>query len=207
MLWPYWLVLAVLVLVVVVAWLCWTRDPTVLILVRHAEKAGGPNPVLTTSGSTRAQLLRRVVDEADVTAVYATEWCRTALTAEPSALMLDVPIRIQHDGDPEDRLEPCGLIGTTTRLDGSIVTPTDLISHALSSHRGQAVLIVGHSNTVPAMVEASGLPSPCPSYFPLDGTECHIPDEPPEDEYHHLFVLEVPRWFGSPRLVKARYGG
>lgn len=205
-LWPYSIAAIAVIVVIGGIWLCWANSPTRLILVRHAEKQSTQNPLLTDDGSTRAQRLVQVVDDALIGAVYATEWCRTALTAEPSAVMLGFDIRIQDNGVSGDQLVDCGLTQPTILLDPSIATAADLVAHVLSTHRGEAVLIVGHSNTVPQMVEALGIESLCPRYFPQENGQCHIPDEAPNDEYHHLFVLEVPRWFGVTRLVKAEYG-
>jgi hypothetical protein len=52
------------------------------------------------------------------------------------------------------------------------------------------VVVVGHSNTVPAIVEA------------LSGRKvAPISDA----EYDHLFIVTIPP-DGSPRLIKARFG-
>lgn len=181
-------------------------QPTTLILVRHAEKAAGENPVLTAAGTARAAALVEVVEDAGVAAVYATEWCRTALTAEPLAAALGQPIRVQPNQVAGDQLAGCGLTRPAVPLDGSIAGPADLLAHVLAAHRGERVVIVGHSNTVPALVEAAGGSPLCPDYFALIDGACRIPDQPGHDEYHHLFVLEVPGRPAATRLVKARYG-
>lgn len=209
--WPRLAPVALVALVpilVVVSWICWYNQSTTLLVVRHAEKGSGANPILTAAGEIRAEALVQVTEAAGVTAVYATEWCRTALTAEPAAASLGLEIRIQPNASAGDQLAGCGVFQATALLDPTVASPADLVTHVLSTHRGGTVLIVGHSNTVPSMVEAAGARTLCPDYFALAvGGDCRIPDQPGNSEFHHLFVLEVPRWFGSTRLVKATYGG
>ncbi len=205
--WPYAALAVVVPLVVIGWWYCWYNQTTTLLLVRHAEKGSGDNPGLTTEGATRAQALVDVAGAAGVGAVYATEWCRTALTAEPLAASLGHEILIQPNTIADNQLAGCGLSQSTALLDPSVASSAALVANALSTHRGQTVLIVGHSNTLPEILEAAGAPPLCPEYFDfhVSGT-CRIPDQPGNDEYHHLFVLRVPRWFGSTHLIKATYG-
>ena len=182
------------------------EETTTFVLVRHAEKESGANPRLTQAGNERAQALRGVLADAGVVAIYATEWCRTALTAEPTAELLGLDIQIQDNGRPGDQLADCGLIGSANRLDTGIATVEDLADHLRATHASGVVLVVGHSNTVPQLVEALGAPSLCPSLFAEDDRGCHIPDDAPNSEYHHLFVVSVGASDGEARLLKAEYG-
>ncbi len=183
-----------------------SEDSTTFVLVRHAEKDSGANPRLTQAGDERAQALRGVLADAGVVAIYATEWCRTALTAEPTAEHLGLEIRIQDNGRPGDQLADCGLTGATNRLDTGVATVGDLADHLRATHASGVVLVVGHSNTVPELVEALGAPSLCPSLFTEDDRGCHIPDDAPNSEYHHLFVVTVGASDGGAGLLKAEYG-
>ena len=61
----------------------------------------------------------------------------------------------------------------------------------LSKHAGQVVLIIGHSNTVPAIVEALGGKRPAA----IDDAT----------EFDRVFVLVVPKT-GGVKVVKTRYG-
>jgi phosphohistidine phosphatase SixA len=186
-------------------WLCSVRSTTTVVLVRHAEKGEGPNPLLTAEGRQRAEALVEVVAGSAVAGVYATNLCRTALTAEPLALERGVPIRIQTVTD-SGGLEECGVTAPLAALPASLGSAEALADAILTAHRGRLAVVVGHSNTVPALVEAFALEPLCPRTFsPRDG-ECRIPDEAPDDQYSHLFVVEVPRWLGEPRLIHARYG-
>jgi phosphohistidine phosphatase SixA len=185
--------------------LCSARSTTTVVLVRHAEKVDGPNPLLTAEGRQRAEALVEVVAGSAVAGVYATNLCRTALTAEPLALELGVPIRIQTVTDAGG-LEACGVTAPLAPLPASLDSAEELADAILAAHRGRLAVVVGHSNTVPALVEAFGLEPLCPRTFPPIDGECRIPDEAPDDQYSHLFVVEVPRWLGEPRLIHARYG-
>ena len=113
---------------------------TTIILVRHAEKAAEPaaDPPLTTVGAARAQALAQLVKDAGVRAVVSTQYARTRATAAPTAASLAI---------------------TPEVLDARL-TPSATRDSILARHRGQTVLLVGHSNTVPALVEAFGAPRP-----------------------------------------------
>lgn len=118
--------------------------PTVVILVRHGEKAAAPanDPVLDSIGTRRAAMLVDVVRDAHVGAVYVTPLARTRLTAEPVARALGVaPIVV-------------GLSGGTA---AHVRTVADRV---LAEQRGRATLVVGHSNTVPLIVRALGGSAP-----------------------------------------------
>ena len=205
----YWYPIVLLVVVCCfVLWVCWINTTTTVILVRHAEKAQAQdsNPGLTAAGQARAAALVDVDSDGGVKAVYATEWCRTALTAEPTAVALELELAILRTTTPGDQLSGCGLSHPFSLLDPNLASSADLAAHVLSERRGQTVLIVGHSNTVPELIEALGAPSLCPGYFTLIDGVCRIPDQPGNDQYDNLFVVNVPRWFPETGLLKARYG-
>lgn len=107
----------------------------VIYLVRHAEKAPGPDPDLTNAGVERADLLAELLAEllgdTDIAAVYATDYKRTRQTALPTARAFRVPILYYDPGDLQAFADQ--LKGETGRL-----------------------LVVGHSNTTPQLVAALG---------------------------------------------------
>jgi broad specificity phosphatase PhoE len=146
--------------------------PTVVLLVRHGEKAAEPpqDPPLSESGQARAQALIAVARDAGVTAIITTQYDRTRSTAAPTATALKVT--------PE------------------VVTAGPLAQHAkavadqVRKHAGGTVLVVGHSNTIPAIVGALGAPQP---------------REICDGEYDTLFVVVLGDT-GSPRLVRSRFG-
>jgi broad specificity phosphatase PhoE len=107
---------------------------TVVFVVRHAEKASDHprDPTLSVEGKRRALAIAGMLQEESLQAVYATPYRRTQLTAAPTAAAKGLSITLRAAGESADSL-----------------------AHVLRSrHAGQRVLVVGHSNTVPALVEA-----------------------------------------------------
>lgn len=145
-----------------------TTSTTTILLVRHAEKNTtllGSDVPLSTAGALRARELARVLGEAAIDTIVVTPYQRTRQTAAPLAERLGDSLLVI---DPVDE--------TVRRL------RTDL--------RGRTVLVVGHSNTIPAIVEAlSGRKPP-----PFD-----------EGEFDRLEVVTlIP---GRPAAyVRMRYG-
>lgn len=127
-------------------------------LVRHAERADGgagsmtseTDPPLSKAGEARAARLAAMLADARVTAIYATEYRRTQDTAKPLAARLGLKVLSNpaRDGDA-------------------------LIAKLKKDHAADVVLLVGHSNSIPALVKALG------------GQEITIRD----DEYDNLFVV------------------
>ena len=109
----------------------------ILFLVRHAEKAttGGNDPELSAAGQQRAEGLARIVKEAEITAIFTTEFKRTQETAAPTAKELHVSLT---------------------------VIPADQISALVQKLRGLKGngLVVGHGNTIPDLVKALGIATP-----------------------------------------------
>ena len=84
---------------------------TTVVLVRHAEKAppeSGPDPVLSAEGQERALRLARLLGEADVAAVYASDTRRAQLTASPLAARLGVTVTTRPGSDIEGLLDDIG---------------------------------------------------------------------------------------------------
>jgi broad specificity phosphatase PhoE len=107
---------------------------TIIILIRHAEKVQHPpggDAGLDPKGIIRAQELRRVLADAGVHALYASQYPRARLTAEPLAQALRDSVRT-YDANRND------LLAERIRRE----------------HRGQTVLVVGHSDSVPEFFEA-----------------------------------------------------
>lgn len=162
------------------AWFFESQATTTIIFVRHAEKAdtGGDDPPLSEAGERRVAELTREMLEVDVIAgidaVYATPYRRTQQTAQPIADALGLPINTYDAIDPADE-----------------DATEDFVDGVLREHKGGIVLIVGHSNTVPAMI--AGL-----------GGHKNVP-EIAEDEYDNIYILAIP-WFGKTKTIRMRYG-
>jgi broad specificity phosphatase PhoE len=107
-------------------------EPAAIYVVRHAEKAaGGKDPELTAEGQVRAQNIAAILQKAGITHVFSTPYLRTQQTARPLAQRRNVPV------ESYDPRAPQALVDKVKSLDG-------------------AVLVVGHSNTVPELVRLFG---------------------------------------------------
>ncbi len=105
-----------------------------VILIRHAERhPAGNDPSLSPAGKRRAQLLVKMLDRTGVTAIFTSAFKRTKETAAPLVAKLAVTAR------PID--EDMG------RAKAQILAA------------GACVLVVGHSDTVPAFIAALGGPA------------------------------------------------
>lgn len=147
---------------------------TTIVLVRHAEAMAGAgrDPALSEAGAARAEALAAALVDLQVRAVFTTQYQRTVLTGRPTAEAANAPlIEVPVSGG----IEPYA---------------ADLVRRVHAEHAGGAVVIVGHSNTVPALVKA------------FSGID---PGEIRHDEYDRLFVVttNTPGW---GRVVRARYG-
>ena len=107
---------------------------TTFILVRHAEKAADDprDPGLTDAGRTRAARLAASLADAPLRAVYATAYRRTRDTAGPSAMAHGLQVAVY------DAREPAA----------------DFAERLRAAHPAGTVLVVGHSNTAPAIAAA-----------------------------------------------------
>ena len=101
--------------------------------IRHAEKdRSNPNernPHLTEQGMQRAEKWARFFKDVPIDAIYSTNYHRTQETAVPIAKQKGLEV-ISYD---------------PRKLD-----PTPFVD----KHKGHTILIVGHSNTTPAFVNA-----------------------------------------------------
>jgi phosphohistidine phosphatase SixA len=128
---------------------------TTVILVRHAEKADMPvdNPPLIHEGQERAKALATLAKDAGVTAILTTQYARTRETAEPAAAALHITPEVVRAGGAS-----------------AAQHVQEVARKILNEHRGQVVLVVEHSNTIPAIVAALGAPEPmaiCDSQYDL----------------------------------------
>ena len=147
-------------------------QPSTVILVRHAEKGAVPanDPDLTPAGMQRALDLAAVLADARVGSVITTHLQRTQLTAAPL-------------------VKAAALTPIVVRAGGG--SHADSVAAAVRRRpAGEVVLVVGHSNTIPAIIAALGGP--------------RLPDLC-DAQHSMLFVLEL-GGSGSPRLIKSRYG-
>jgi broad specificity phosphatase PhoE len=116
--------------------------PAVVLVVRHAEKAAQPagDPPLTAAGRRRAEELVRVVHAWTSTgvplrALFASEVQRTRQTMQPLASATGLSVSVVNAEDT------AALVKRILAIDGGIV------------------VVAGHSNTLPAILQALGGPA------------------------------------------------
>lgn len=119
---------------------------TTVFLVRHAEKATTPpeDPPLTEAGNMRSQQLARMLEQAGIKAIYTSQFLRTKQTAEPLAKSLGItPLLMPIKMNPSNPRE---------------VSEQSIreITEKIQERAGDTALIVGHSNTVPAVIKMLG---------------------------------------------------
>jgi probable phosphoglycerate mutase len=139
---------------------------TAVFVVRHAEKASDSSEKevpLSEAGKARAERLAAMLREAGVTAIYSTDTVRTRSTAEPLARAGGRTIRIYSD--------------------------VAVLAEQLKREPEAVVLVVGHSNSVPALLAALGVRA-----------SIEIGDRAFDD----LFLV-VPRSSGEPLFFRMHY--
>lgn len=146
--------------------------PAVVILVRHAERDGAmaDDPVLTPAGRLRAAELARVVATwkaagATVKALFASEAKRTQQTLAPLAAATGVAVTQVKAAD------------------------TAALVKKILAVNGGVVVVAGHSNTVPGVIQALG----GPAGITID-----------DAEFNRLFVVTGAP--GKAVVVAMRYG-
>jgi broad specificity phosphatase PhoE len=106
-----------------------------VVAVRHAEVAGGgSDPILTVAGQARAQTLVHLFEAEPPATILVSEFTRTQQTA--------APVAAAH--------------GLTPVVVGAGLVPSAhvdaLVAAVNAAPLWSTVLVVGHSNTVPALV-------------------------------------------------------
>jgi broad specificity phosphatase PhoE len=142
-----------------------------VFVVRHAERAdtaGGAaptmaaDPELSAAGRARAESLAAALKDAKIVAIFSTEFKRTRSTAEPLAKALGVQVTTISSKEPAKLIEVVKGVGGN-------------------------VLVVGHSNTVPAIIKDLGV-----------AAAVTVGD----DEYDNLFVVTMG---ATPSALRLHY--
>ncbi len=141
---------------------------TLVVAVRHAEKtASSSDPALSQKGEARAETLARMLADLEIDVIYATPFQRTRRTAAPLAEAKGLEVRT-----------------------APIELHAELMAKTIrDSHEGQVVVVVGHSNTTPALAAALGI------------------EDPPEiskSTYDRLFIVRLTA--DGAHLLPLRYG-
>lgn len=148
--------------------------PAMVVLVRHAEKAtvGGADPSLSDLGQTRAKALATALADAGVTSVITTTFKRTVETGDVIAKLHNIT-------------------GEKIAIAGTTASHVAAIAAAVRKHAGEVVLVVGHSNTIPAIVTALG--------GPKMADLC-------DSNYATMFVVHMSAVGKPAHVVRTRYG-
>ena len=131
-------------------------------VIRHMQKAQGDDPALTAEGAANARTLADLLAAKGITAIYATTFNRTQQTGAPLAARLGLAVT------PYDPRNPAAMVAAAGAAKG-------------------AVLVIGHSNTVPELVERFGGERPA---------------DIPETDYGSLFVVRS----GSAKVERIEIG-
>jgi broad specificity phosphatase PhoE len=147
-----------------------------VIFVRHADtdaSMAGPDDdaPLNARGRQRAELLADFLEDVDVTgsvnAIYASDKRRTQETAAPLAKRLNLRVEIADHLDTEGFME-----------------------QVLDEHSGEIVLIVSHSNTIPALIDE------------LHGSKNLRPFA--EDDFNRVYIVTRPM-YGKVKTLELFY--
>ncbi|MGE5415020.1 MAG: SixA phosphatase family protein [Syntrophomonadaceae bacterium] len=149
------------------------RAQKAVFVVRHGEKTSDSKELLTEAGRDRARRLAALLKDTGVTAIYSTDTERTRDTVQPLADALGVKVALYDTG--------ASMAG---RVDAQ-----PFVERLRREHPRDVVLIVGHSNTIPNLLETLG----CEEKVTLAS-----------NEYDNLFVV-VPRAGGTATLLRLRY--
>jgi broad specificity phosphatase PhoE len=151
-----------------------TRAPEQLvtqtvIVVRHAERVDqSQDAALSDAGAARAEALAVALADAGVRAIYTTQYQRTRQTAAPLAKRLALEPRVVESA-------------------GDAAAHATEVARRVLQDPAPVVLVVGHSNTVPAIVAALGAP-PVPAMT--------------EQEYEHMYIVQ--RGGSGVRVIRGR---
>ncbi|MBR9988675.1 MAG: histidine phosphatase family protein [Gemmatimonadetes bacterium] len=142
---------------------------TTVIIVRHAEKVDdSADPLLSDAGIVRAHALADALSDAGVSAIVTTQYQRTQHTAAPLGERIGIePIVVTASGGGH---------------------AAEVAARVRQLAPG-TIVVVGHSNTVPAIIRALGGPDV---------------GEIPDPAYDHLFVLTLSE--AGVQLIRTRYG-
>lgn len=149
------------------------RADKLVFIVRHAEKASAtdPDPSLSEAGKARAAALAVALRDAGITDVLVTPRKRTVETA---AVLVEARQLTAH----------------VVAFGANTAEHAAAVADAVRKTAGNAVLVVGHSNTVTPIIAALGGP--------------RLPDLC-DPQYAGLYIVRLPAR-GSPTLVRAQYG-
>ena len=148
---------------------CQETEITTFILLRHAEKVDNSgDPDLSIKGYERAERLASMLSKTEIAAIYSTNLTRTKETVRTVAENSDMDIQTY-----------------------GVQTPVETVSEWIDKHRGEIVVVSGHSNTTPAFANA------------LIGRE-HFSGSFDDSDYGNLLIITLSET-GDSKLLHLRY--
>ena len=145
------------------------NEVTVFFIVRHSEKdtAGGTNADLNAVGRGRANAFVSIFKKIPIHKIYSTDKPRTKNTAKPLAAFKRCPVEIYDAKMQKELLE------SLIKLD-----------------KGKKVFIVGHSNTVPQLVNI------------LRGSD--VEKDLADNDYSTMYIVSV-KQIGEAKVFKIHF--
>ncbi|MGG9962002.1 histidine phosphatase family protein [Ferruginibacter sp. SUN106] len=150
---------------------CQVAKTTRIFIVRHADRL--PTDGLKPEGIVRAEELKRVLGNAGIDSIFSTDFVRTTKTVQPIADQLHLPVILYSNN-------------------------TLLLTRILNNSKGKTLLVAGHSDTVPELIQQCG----CTPPFPV------IPDT----QFDNLFLVILQKekinhhTTTSCKVLRLRYG-
>jgi phosphohistidine phosphatase SixA len=147
-------------------------------IVRHAEKDTGNNPPISAAGKKRAGDLYRLLKKKKIDIILVSQFRRTAMTADSLRIYKGIDT-MQYVADAD----ASSLVESINKLPAHV----------------KRILIIGHSNTLPAIIRKTGVQA-----FSLK--------EIPDHEYDNLFIVTLnnnkaslkSKKFGTPSVMPAK---
>jgi len=144
------------------------ETPLTLFVVRHAEKQEGDDPSLTDIGKQRANDLAHLLEKVPIDAIYSSNYKRTQETAMPTASQKNISI---------------------TTYDARQLS--HVAADLLATQASKTVLLVGHSNTNPDLINVLTQTKNYP----------HLT----EKQYDDIFLLRI-HSLGDTEVLHLKYG-
>ncbi len=140
-------------------------ETTTIVLVRHAEKMKDQkDPDLTNKGNFRATKLKELLSTISLDQIYSTDYTRTQQTAKPTSNAQEVEV-ISYN--------PRAL--------------NDFGNMLLQTQKGKNILVVGHSNTTPNLL----------NYFMKE----RVVESISESDYGNIYIVNIDKEGNAKALL------
>lgn len=164
---------SVMICVLLSIWVLMSCQTTTYYIVRHAEKQyESGNPPLSDSGQARAIALRDTLLNKNIKYIFVSDQLRTQQTAQPTANAYHL---------------------TFTAYPATNAGTLSLIQKLQTYKSTAGILVVGHSNTIPVIIDSL---MKAPQHISING-----------NDFDNLYVVKITRGMSVGRsLAIKRYG-